>query len=53
MNQVVAFPPVTEELLQEVVQRILSAGSPEKIVLFGSWARGQARPNSDLDSLIN
>jgi hypothetical protein len=39
MNQVVAFPPVTEELLQEVVQRILSVGSPEKIVLFGSWAR--------------
>ena len=52
MNQVVAFPPVTEELLQEAVQRILSVGSPEKIVLFGSWARGQARPNSDLDLLI-
>jgi uncharacterized protein len=52
MNQVVAFPPVTEELLQEAVQRILSVGSPEKIVLFGSWARGQARPDSDLDLLI-
>jgi uncharacterized protein len=52
MNQVVAFPPVTEELLQEVVQRILSVGSPEKIVLFGSRARGQARPDSDLDLLI-
>ena len=52
MNQVVAFPPVTEELLQEAVQRILSVGSPEKIVLFGSRARGQARPDSDLDLLI-
>jgi predicted nucleotidyltransferase len=52
MNQVVAFPPVTEELLQEAVQRILSVGSPEKIVLFGSWVRGQARPDSDLDLLI-
>lgn len=52
MNQVVAFPPVTEELLQEAVRQILSVGSPEKIVLFGSWARGQARPNSDLDLLI-
>lgn len=40
MNPVVAFPPVTEELLQEAVQQILSVGSPEKIVLFGSWARG-------------
>ncbi len=52
MNQVIAFPPVTGELLQEIVQRILSVGSPEKIVLFGSWARGQARLNSDLDLLI-
>jgi predicted nucleotidyltransferase len=52
MNQVVAFPPVTEELLQEAVQRILSVGSLEKIVLFGSRARGQARPDSDLDLLI-
>lgn len=52
MNQVVAFPPVTEELLQGAVQWILSVGSPEKIVLFGSWARGQARPDSDLDLLI-
>ena len=52
MNPVVAFPPVTEELLQEAVRQILSVGSPEKIVLFGSWARGQARPDSDLDLLI-
>jgi uncharacterized protein len=44
--------PVTEELLQEAVRQILSVGSPEKIVLFGSWARGQARPDSDLDLLI-
>jgi uncharacterized protein len=34
------------------VRQILSVGSPEKIVLFGSWARGQARPDSDLDLLI-
>jgi predicted nucleotidyltransferase len=52
MNQVVAFPPVTEELIQGAVRQILSVGSPEKIVLFGSWARGQARPDSDLDLLI-
>jgi predicted nucleotidyltransferase len=52
MNQAVAFPPITEELLQEAVRQILSVGSPEKIVLFGSWARGQARPDSDLNLLI-
>ena len=47
-----AFPPVTEELLAVVVQRILSVGCPQKIVLFGSHARGTARPDSDLDILI-
>lgn len=46
------FPPVTEELLSAVVRRILSVGSPKKIVLFGSRAKGTARPDSDLDLLI-
>ncbi|MGH8587087.1 MAG: nucleotidyltransferase domain-containing protein [Gammaproteobacteria bacterium] len=52
MKQIAAFPSVTEELLEEVVRRIVSVGSPRKIVLFGSWARGQAGPDSDLDLLI-
>ena len=43
---------VDEPFLAEVVRRLLSAGNPLKIVLFGSHARGNARPDSDLDLLI-
>jgi len=49
---VLDYPPLTDALLQEVVRRILSVGFPLKIVLFGSMARGNARPDSDLDLLI-
>jgi predicted nucleotidyltransferase len=40
MSQALEYPAVTEELLDEVVRRVLLAGSPRKIVLFGSLARG-------------
>ena len=50
--QVLTYPPVTDDLLRTVVRSILSIGQPEKIVLFGSWARGDARRDSDLDLLI-
>ena len=46
------FAPLTPELLDEIVQRILRAGSPRRIVLFGSRARGEPRHDSDLDLLI-
>ena len=52
MSRTPTYPPVTDDLLRELVRRILSVGSPEKIVLFGSRARGNARPDSDLDVLI-
>ncbi|MEA3309916.1 MAG: nucleotidyltransferase domain-containing protein [Chloroflexota bacterium] len=43
---------VQNEVLEEIVQRILATGTPQKIVLFGSRARGEARPDSDYDLLL-
>lgn len=44
--------PVTEELLQKMTEKIVREINPRKVVLFGSHARGTARPDSDLDFLI-
>lgn len=41
-----------EALLQEVVAETVRAVDPERIILFGSRARGEARPDSDLDLLV-
>ena len=38
--------------LREIVRRIVETAQPEKIILFGSAARGTMGPNSDIDLLI-
>jgi predicted nucleotidyltransferase len=42
----------TEEKLREVVRRIASRFDPERIILFGSRARGDAVEDSDADLLV-
>ena len=42
----------TESLLEDVVRRITNAVQPLEIILFGSAARGEMGPDSDLDILI-
>ena len=42
----------TQEQIREMVQRIVRQFTPEKIILFGSHARGDAGPDSDVDLLI-
>ncbi len=38
--------------IDEMVRRIVAAVNPDKIILFGSHARGDAGPDSDVDLLI-
>ena len=39
-------------LLEELVRRIVAAVHPLRIILFGSAARGEMGPDSDLDVLV-
>ena len=41
-----------QEILDEIVQRIVEVAQPEKIILFGSAARGEMGFHSDIDLLI-
>jgi len=44
---VMAAPPI-----EHIVKRIVEALGPRRVVLFGSRARGTARPDSDVDLLV-
>ena len=41
-----------QEKIQEMVRRIVVGFNPEKVILFGSFARGEAGPDSDVDLLV-
>jgi predicted nucleotidyltransferase len=43
---------ITAELIKYIVEKIVRVVSPKQIVLFGSYARGDAANDSDLDLFI-
>ncbi len=43
---------IEPKLVDEIVRRIVETVHPEKIILFGSQARREARPQSDMDLLV-
>ena len=43
---------IEESKIKEIVNKIAIGFSPDKIILFGSYATGQANEDSDLDLLI-
>jgi hypothetical protein len=46
------FLPVTEESLGAIVQRLVPALHPHKIIVFGSYVYGDPSPDSDVDLLV-
>lgn len=43
---------VNRKLLAKVIQRIVEVAHPDKLILFGSGARDEIGPHSDLDILV-
>jgi predicted nucleotidyltransferase len=43
---------ITEEKINEIVNKIATLYAPDKVILFGSYAVGTADENSDLDFIV-
>src|SRR5262245_2314536 len=39
-------------VVSDIVKRVVKAAHPERIIMFGSAARGEMGPNSDIDLLV-
>ncbi len=52
MTQAGAAQEEVQAQIQAMVRRIVEEFGPERIVLFGSHARGDADPDSDVDLLV-
>lgn len=43
---------ISRARIDRIARRIASRFRPEKVILFGSWARGDADRDSDIDLLV-
>jgi predicted nucleotidyltransferase len=43
---------VPKKILQNIIQRIVEVAHPDRIIMFGSAARGEMGPHSDIDLLV-
>ena len=43
---------LNEETLQQAVDRIVDAAQPNRVIVFGSYGRGDATEDSDLDLMV-
>lgn len=43
---------LSQQTIRQAVQRIVQTAQPKKVILFGSYARGDVTPDSDLDLMV-
>lgn len=43
---------LSDTAIREVIERLVQAADPVRVVLFGSYAQGNPAPDSDLDILV-
>jgi uncharacterized protein len=43
---------LSQNAIRQAVKRIVRAAQPSKVILFGSYARGDFTPDSDLDLMV-
>ncbi|MDI6736622.1 MAG: nucleotidyltransferase domain-containing protein [bacterium] len=43
---------ISEKIIKKAIERLIKVARPQKVYLFGSYARGDARKQSDLDFLV-
>ena len=43
---------ISEDQIRAAVAILVREAQPERVILFGSYARGEAKPDSDLDLLV-
>jgi predicted nucleotidyltransferase len=41
-----------QETIQNILEKLLDGYSPQKVILFGSYAYGDPQPHSDIDLLV-
>lgn len=41
-----------EEVIQSILEKLVADYAPQRVILFGSYAYGNPRPDSDIDLLI-
>jgi predicted nucleotidyltransferase len=43
---------MNQAILDEIIRRVVEVAAPDRIILFGSAARGEMGPDSDVDLLV-